>query len=105
HGNLVGSVPNGARLRNRLRFMMTGRVELDRTHLQHFSTGTLRTVIKAFFERVRVVPVSGRHVWMSKYLFANYLLFAGEVPCGQRGSSVTPACHSTREPGSLRRSG
>jgi SAM-dependent methyltransferase len=79
-GKLVGSVPNGARLRNRLRFLLGGEVDLDRTHLRHFSPRSLTATLDRFFERTRVIPVSGRYVGLSQNLFAGYLLFVSEDP-------------------------
>lgn len=79
-GKLVGSVPNGATLRNRLRFAFTGRVELDPTHLQHFTAKALMTLLGDYFGRVRIHPVGGRFVCASKVLLAKYLLFVAERP-------------------------
>lgn len=81
-GRLVGSVPNGARLRNRLRFLLTGQVETDPTHLHHFGPRTLDAALGEHFERVRVQAVAGRLAPLSPRLFANYLLFVAEAPRG-----------------------
>lgn len=79
-GRLVGSVPNGERLRNRLRFLTTGRVEPDPTHLHHFGPRSLAVVLGEHFGRVRVEAVAGRFAPLSPRLFANYLLFVAEEP-------------------------
>lgn len=81
-GKLVGSVPNAVMLRNRLRFLLRGIVELDPTHLQHFSAESLSTLLGQFFEVVHIESVSGRYVSLSKNLFANMLLFSCKAPKG-----------------------
>jgi SAM-dependent methyltransferase len=79
-GKLVGSVPNATHLRNRLRFLLTGVVELDRTHLQQFSASSLKVMLNGFFENIKIVSVSGRFIGLSERLFANYLLFSCHSP-------------------------
>lgn len=79
-GKLVGSVPNGVKLRNRLRFLFRGIVELDRTHLQHFSIESLNSLLRKYFVHVTVIPVGGRFRVFSDALFSNYLLFAATSP-------------------------
>jgi SAM-dependent methyltransferase len=80
NGRLVGSVPNGARLPNRLRFLVTGRVERDPTHLHHFGPRSLAAVLGKHFERVRVEAVAGRLAPLSARLLASCLLFVAEEP-------------------------
>lgn len=82
NGKLVGSVPNAVMLRNRLRFLVRGIVELDPTHLQHFSRRSLTLLLDRFFEDVQVVPTAGRYQPLSKDLFSNLLLFTGTSPMG-----------------------
>jgi SAM-dependent methyltransferase len=74
-GKFVGSVPNGARLQNRLDFLMTGVVDQDRSHLRFFSVETLRVTLERQFDQVEIVPVAGRFARLSGRLLANYLLF------------------------------
>jgi SAM-dependent methyltransferase len=79
-GKFVGSVPNGTRLRNRLRFLFGGPVELDPTHLFHYSEITLTSLLQRYFENVQIVQVSSRFLKLSPGLFANYLLFSCDSP-------------------------
>jgi SAM-dependent methyltransferase len=79
-GKLVGSVPNAVILRNRLRFMFRGVVELDPTHLHHFSQASLSRLMRTFFEEVVIEPIAGRYVRLSKNLFANMLMFSCRRP-------------------------
>ncbi|MFN7974907.1 MAG: class I SAM-dependent methyltransferase [Acidobacteriota bacterium] len=79
-GRIVGSVPNGTRLRNRLRFMLEGRVEMDPTHLQHYGVETLTAELQTFFSSIQVRPISSRFLRISPRHFANYLLFTAVKP-------------------------
>lgn len=79
-GKLVGSVPNGTRLKNRLRFLFRGIVENDRTHIHHFSTRMLRDFLSRYFEDVEILPICGRYLYISENLFSNYLLFSCRNP-------------------------
>lgn len=79
-GLIVGSVPNATRLRNRLRFLLTGIVEMDRTHLQHFSPKSLRHVLERWFTKVEVELVGGHLARLNRGAFANYMLFSGRRP-------------------------
>lgn len=79
-GKLIGSVPNARHLRNRLRFLFGGPVELDRTHLHHFGADSIKRLLSTYFEEVTVVPTSGRYIDLSQPLFANYLLFSASRP-------------------------
>lgn len=74
-GKLIGSVPNGARLRNKLRFLFTDIIENDPMHLHHFSIRTLRSCLGKYFKNVHIIPISSRFLFLSKHHFANYLLF------------------------------
>lgn len=76
-GKFVGSVPNGTRLRNRLTFLTTGVVDVDRTHLRFFSVESLGATLAQYFVDVSIQPVAGRFVGISPPLFANCLLFKG----------------------------
>jgi SAM-dependent methyltransferase len=79
-GKVVGSVPNGTKLLNRLRFLFSGIADTDLTHLQLFSAGSLRMLLEKVFKEVEVIPVAGRYRWASKNLFSNYLLFVAHKP-------------------------
>jgi SAM-dependent methyltransferase len=74
-GKLVGSVPHGTRLRNRLRFLTQGTVEMDPTHLFHYSPRSLKALLEEYFAEARVVPASGRYARWHTAL-SNYLLFS-----------------------------
>ena len=74
-GRLIGSVPNATRLKNRLRFLFSGDVEEDRTHLFHYSQDKLRLLIAKHFTQIRIESVSGRLTALSPGLFGNFLLF------------------------------
>lgn len=76
-GKIVGSVPNAVRLRNRLMFLLSGVVEIDRTHLQHFGEASLAKRLSLNFKSIVVREVSGRFVRLWPSLFANLLLFSG----------------------------
>ncbi|MFH1502357.1 MAG: class I SAM-dependent methyltransferase [Candidatus Eisenbacteria bacterium] len=77
-GTLVGSVPNGARLRNRLSFLLTGVVEQDRTHLWHYGAASLRRKLETAFSGVEIRPVGGRFLPLLPRMTAKYLLFLCE---------------------------
>ena len=80
-GKIVGSVPNATRLRNRLRFLSKGIVEKDPTHLIHFSSRSLYKKLSLYFDNVEVHPIASRFLFLSKNMFANYLLFKGKRKC------------------------
>jgi SAM-dependent methyltransferase len=79
-GVLLGSVPNGRKLRNRLRFLFGGPVDLDRTHLHHFSIDTLTRTLQTHFKSTEIIPVGARLPFLPKTLFSNYLLFSASQP-------------------------
>lgn len=74
-GKFVGSVPNGIHFRNRLRFLVGGPVELDPTHLHHFSSGSLFECLKRQFKNIQIESTGGRYIAFSKELFSKTLLF------------------------------
>jgi SAM-dependent methyltransferase len=80
NGKLIGSVPNAVRLKNRLRFLSGGPVELDRTHLHHYSTDSLKRALEKYFDVVSTQAVSGKYVFLSANLFANYIIFSASRP-------------------------
>jgi SAM-dependent methyltransferase len=75
-GTFVGSVPNGFRLKNRLRFLAGRKPENDPTHLHLFSPGDLRALL-ARFEEPRLHFVSSRFLRLHPRLAANIIVFAG----------------------------
>lgn len=75
-GVLVGSVPNGARLQNRLSFLLRGVVEADPTHLWHYGPLSLREKLDAFFEGAEIGLVGGRFRMLCPRLLAKYIVFS-----------------------------
>ena len=75
-GVFVGSVPNGFRLKNRLRFLAGRWPETDPTHLHLFSPDDLRALL-AGFEEPRLHFVSSRFLRLHPRLFGNIVVFAG----------------------------
>jgi 2-polyprenyl-3-methyl-5-hydroxy-6-metoxy-1,4-benzoquinol methylase len=78
-GTLVGSTPNGFRLKNRLRFAAGRHPELDPTHLHLFRPDDIRDLLSAF-EQVRLHFVAGRLVRLQPRLFANVIVFSARKP-------------------------
>jgi SAM-dependent methyltransferase len=78
-GTLVGSVPNGYRLKSRLRFLVGREPEEDPTHLHLFSPRAVRALL-ARFESVRLDFVTGRFVRLGPRLFANTIVFSARKP-------------------------
>jgi SAM-dependent methyltransferase len=78
-GLLVGSVPNGFRLKSRLRFLLGREPEEDPTHLHLFSPAALRSLLTSF-EDARLRFVTGRFVRLSPRLFANTIVFTARKP-------------------------
>lgn len=77
-GVLVGSVPNGTRIKNRLRFLFKGVIEQDRTHIQHFSQISLKQLLEKYFDSVEIKLIGGRFINLSRPMFANYILFGSK---------------------------
>jgi len=75
-GQLVASVPNAFRLKNRLRFLAGRWPENDPTHLHLFSPGDLCALL-AGFEEPRLHFVSSRLLRVHPRLFGNIVVFAG----------------------------
>ncbi|HSD11264.1 MAG TPA: class I SAM-dependent methyltransferase [Candidatus Binatia bacterium] len=80
NGRLIGSVPNATKAQNRIRFLLTGRVEIDPTHLHFFSERTLVTLLSQFFERWKLRYVGGRYRIISPRWLASYILFSAGPP-------------------------
>ncbi|NBV23200.1 MAG: class I SAM-dependent methyltransferase [Proteobacteria bacterium] len=59
NGQLVGSVPNSFRFRNRLRFLMGRQYESDPSHLRQYSHSILRRELEPHFRGIEIHPVSG----------------------------------------------
>jgi 2-polyprenyl-3-methyl-5-hydroxy-6-metoxy-1,4-benzoquinol methylase len=78
-GTLVGSTPNGFRLKNRLRFAAGRHPEQDPTHLHLFRPDDIGGLLSAF-EQVRLHFVAGRLVRLQPRLFANVIVFSGRKP-------------------------
>jgi SAM-dependent methyltransferase len=78
-GTIVGSTPNGFRLKNRLRFAAGRHPEQDPTHLHLFRPDDIRELLGAF-EQVRLHFVAGRLVRLQPRLFANVIVFSGRKP-------------------------
>jgi 2-polyprenyl-3-methyl-5-hydroxy-6-metoxy-1,4-benzoquinol methylase len=78
-GTLVGSTPNGFRLKNRLRFAAGRHPERDPTHLHLFRPEDVRRLLGEF-EQPRLHFVAGRFVPLNARLFANVIVFSGRKP-------------------------
>jgi SAM-dependent methyltransferase len=78
-GQLVASVPNAFRLKNRLRFLVGRKPEEDPTHLHMFSPAEVRELLHAF-EDPQLHFIAGRFVPLHGRLFANDIVFAGRKP-------------------------
>lgn len=78
-GTLVGSTPNGFRLKNRLRFAAGRHPEPDPTHLHLFRPDDVRELLRGF-EQPELRLVAGRFVPLNARLFANVIVFSGRKP-------------------------
>lgn len=90
-GQMVGSVPNAFRLRNRLKMLRGQAFESDPSHLRSYSHRTLRKELETTFTKVTIHPVSGHllgggstgipvFTWLPyriRTLFALDLIFVG----------------------------
>jgi len=74
-GLFIGSVPNAFRLKNRLRFLFGGPIDLDPTHLRFFSAKRLNTLLSSNFEEIEIRPMIGNFVFLGPNLFANDLVW------------------------------
>lgn len=79
-GFLIGSVPNGFSLKNRLRLLFgikKGTTLHDPTHINHFKHSELKQKLETYFEDVSIVPL-GRFAWLDRFMpgmFSFMLLF------------------------------
>lgn len=78
-GRLVGSVPNGYRLKSRLEFLVGMRPDRDPTHLQLFAPQHVRALL-AGWDAVELTFVAGRLVPLHPRLFANDIVFSARRP-------------------------
>jgi SAM-dependent methyltransferase len=78
-GVLVGSVPNGYRLKSRLRFLAGGPPDVDPTHLHIFSPDAVRRLVEDF-DQVQLRFVAGRFTPLHPRLLANDICFRGRKP-------------------------
>jgi 2-polyprenyl-3-methyl-5-hydroxy-6-metoxy-1,4-benzoquinol methylase len=78
-GTLVGSTPNGFRLKNRLRFLAGWHPEEDPTHLHLFSPADVRHLLEAFAEP-QLRFIAGRFVRLHPRLLANVMFFTATKP-------------------------
>ena len=78
-GTFVASVPNAYRLKNRVRFLLGREPEDDPTHLQMFSPGDVRKLLREF-EGPQLHFIAGRLVGVQPRLFANDIVFSGRKP-------------------------
>jgi methionine biosynthesis protein MetW len=78
-GTLVGSTPNGFRLKNRVRFAAGRHPEPDPTHLHLFRPDDVRRLLRSF-EQPELHFVAGRFVPLNGRLFANVIVFSGRKP-------------------------
>jgi len=75
----VGSVPNGHRLKSRLRFLLGGPPDVDPTHLHVFSPDAVRRLLDDF-DQVQLQFVAGRFTPLHPRLLANDICFRGRKP-------------------------
>lgn len=78
-GRIVGSTPNGFRLKNRLAFLFGRHPEPDPTHLHLFAPEEVRALLRAF-EDVEIDFLAGRLVPVNGRLFANVIFFSATKP-------------------------
>ena|SRR5437763_9671801 len=78
-GRFVGSVPNGFRVKNRLRFLLGKEPEDNPTHLHLFSPNALMRLL-ADFADAELHFISSRFNRLQPRLMANIIVFAAAVP-------------------------
>jgi SAM-dependent methyltransferase len=78
-GTFAGSVPNGFRLKNRLRFLIGRPPEPNPTHLHLFRPQDVASLVVGF-EELRLEYVVGRFVRVHPRLFANVIVFSARKP-------------------------
>jgi SAM-dependent methyltransferase len=75
-GTFVGSVPNGFRLKNRIRFLVGRHPETDPTHLHLFAPTDVRRLL-ADFDDVELRFIASRFLRLHPRLFGNDIVFHG----------------------------
>jgi 2-polyprenyl-3-methyl-5-hydroxy-6-metoxy-1,4-benzoquinol methylase len=78
-GTLLGSTPNGYRLKNRLRFLLGRSPEANPTHLHLFSPADVRGLLDGL-EEPELHFIAGRFVRLHPSLFANVIAFSARKP-------------------------
>ena len=78
-GTLVGSTPNGFRLKNRLRFLGGGHPEDNPTHLHLFAPADIRSLLAEFVDP-QLRFVAGRLTRFHPRWFANVIVFSATKP-------------------------
>jgi SAM-dependent methyltransferase len=78
-GRFVASVPNGFRLKHRLRFLAGREPEEDPTHLHLFSERAIRRML-AGWEEPRLHYVASRFLRLGPHLFGNTIVFTATTP-------------------------
>jgi SAM-dependent methyltransferase len=78
-GRLVGSVPNGFRLKNRLRFLLGREPEDNPTHLHLYSPNALLSLLDGFADP-ELHFISSRFNRLHPRLMANIVVFAAISP-------------------------
>jgi 2-polyprenyl-3-methyl-5-hydroxy-6-metoxy-1,4-benzoquinol methylase len=78
-GRLVGSVPNGFRLKNRLRFLLGREPEDNSAHLHLFSPRAVRALLADFAEH-ELTFISSRFNRLHPRLMANIIVFSATAP-------------------------
>ena len=78
-GRIVASVPNGFRLKHRLRFLAGREPEEDPTHLHRFSERAVRRLL-AGWDEPRLHFVASRFLRLGPRLFGNTIVFTAQKP-------------------------
>ncbi len=78
-GTLIGSVPNGFRLQNRLLFLLGRQPERDSTQLHRFSPAAVARLLRGWSD-VELRFLAGRLVPVSPRLFAQDIAFRARTP-------------------------
>lgn len=78
-GTIAGSVPNGYRLKNRVRGLGGRPIEQDPTHV-HLSGARDILRLLTSFDSLRLEFVVGRFIRLNRRQFANVIVFSGRKP-------------------------
>ena len=96
-GTLVGSVPNGYRLKNRLTFLLGRNPSDDPTMLQLLSPADLLRLLRAF-EDARLEFVASRLIRLHRRLMANVIVFSALKPERTRFRADRPRAQAPASP-------